>query len=237
MPAADINSVSVSFGFGVKREEFGPVKKAEVTISASVPEDHDGVIALDYISKVARDKIGELLGLGAPQSRQPTVDLAEKFGEPQPDQGRGQLLPPAGDTGEPEATAPTRRRRRTNAEIEADNAAAAAKGGPAPDQPAEAAPPASEPGTATEAGSTATGDATASDEWDTPASVATITDEAILSATSAAAGKLGKREPILDLKETYRNLDLFPADQKFGITDIPQAHRQDYLDKLAKLTA
>jgi hypothetical protein len=232
----DITSVSVTFGFGVKREEFGPVKKAEATIHAAVETGQDGAMVLNVAAKIARDKVGELLGLPVGKAEVVAVQTEQTVDEP--DQGRGQDLPPAGDTGEP--AAPGRKRRRTNAEIAADNAAAATAKDPASAQPAEVAPPASEPGTETEAGSKATGGATASapaggDEWDTPASAATITDETILSATSATSARLGKREPILDLKETYRNLELFPADQKFGITDIPQEHRADYLTKLAAL--
>lgn len=233
MPAADINNVSVTFGFGVKREEFGPVKKAEATISASVPEGHDGVIALNYISKVARDKVGELLGLSAAQHPTQTfiAENPEAFSDDKPDTGRGQTLPPAGDTGDQgEASAPTRRRRRTNAEIAADNAAASAPAQPQTD--AEQAEPTA-PSVSTDAGQASS--EPSGDEWDTPASAAPITDDAILSATSATAGRTGKREPILALKETYRNLEKFPADQKFGVTDIPQEFRQDYLNKLALL--
>lgn len=229
MPAADINNVSVTFGFGVKREEFGPIKKAEATISASVPEGHDGVIALNYIAKVARDKVGELLGLQPTLGQKVDALIAETE---QPDTGRGQTLPPAGDTGDQGETSPARRKRRTNAEIAADNAAASAPAQPQIDaEPAELTAP-SETTAADGQASTPPSDG---DEWDTPASAAPITDDAILSATSATAGRTGKREPILALKETYRNLEKFPADQKFGVTDIPQEFRQDYLNKLALL--
>ena len=64
MPA-DINSVSVTFENGVKREEYGPTRKAAVTISATVGENEDGAVVLAFISTLALAKVADLLS--APQ--------------------------------------------------------------------------------------------------------------------------------------------------------------------------
>jgi hypothetical protein len=69
---ANITSVTVTFGNGLKREEYGPVKKAEVSITASVAEDEDGAAVLSEIGILALAKVAELLSA-------PKPDTAEKL--------------------------------------------------------------------------------------------------------------------------------------------------------------
>jgi hypothetical protein len=62
MPIADITEIRFTYADGVKaREEYAPPCKAEATITASVPEGHDGTVALAYIANIARAKVIELL--------------------------------------------------------------------------------------------------------------------------------------------------------------------------------
>lgn len=122
MPA-NINSVTVTFSHGIKREEYGPTKKAEVTITASVDETEDGAVILHQVSHLAMAKVADML-------------MA-----PRPDTSVSTALPAAeSTTGEP----PARRTRRTAAQVAADEAA---KGTPQeealpPQEPASQEPPA-----------------------------------------------------------------------------------------------
>lgn len=68
MPANNITVVTVTFGNGVKREEYGPLKKAEVTIVANVGEGEDGSAALDEISNMALAKVAALLSAPKPET-------------------------------------------------------------------------------------------------------------------------------------------------------------------------
>lgn len=67
MPATNITVVTVTFGNAVKREEYGPMKKAEVTIVANVGEGEDGAAALDEISNMALAKVAALLSAPRPE--------------------------------------------------------------------------------------------------------------------------------------------------------------------------
>lgn len=64
----DINSVSVTFENGVKREEYGPTKKAAVTITAAVADGEDGGLVLDVLSQAALSKVAYLLGAPKPDT-------------------------------------------------------------------------------------------------------------------------------------------------------------------------
>lgn len=59
----DISSVTVEFGYGVKREEYGPTKSAKVSLTGPVNVGEDGVVTLNYLTKIAQDKVNEMLGL------------------------------------------------------------------------------------------------------------------------------------------------------------------------------
>ena len=64
----NITSVTVVFGNGLKREEYGPVKKAEVSITASVAEDEDGITMLDALSLIAIVKVAAMLDAAKPET-------------------------------------------------------------------------------------------------------------------------------------------------------------------------
>lgn len=86
---SNITSVTVCFGNGLKREEYGPVKKAEVSITASVADDEDGEAVLTDVGRLAMLKVAEMLSA-------PKPEVADKPAE----------APAAG-----ESQAPVRRRR------------------------------------------------------------------------------------------------------------------------------
>lgn len=62
----DITSVTVVFGHGIKREDFGPVKKAEVSITASVADGEMGEHVLASVSTMALAKVAEMLDAPKP---------------------------------------------------------------------------------------------------------------------------------------------------------------------------
>jgi hypothetical protein len=65
---ANITSVTVLFGHGIKREEYGPTKKAEVSITATVAENEDGAIILAQIGSLALAKVADLLNAPKPDT-------------------------------------------------------------------------------------------------------------------------------------------------------------------------
>ena len=67
MPA-DVNHISVTFGNGIKREEYGPVKRAEVTIAAAIGAGEDYGVVLDLISSQAIAKVAFLLNAPRPET-------------------------------------------------------------------------------------------------------------------------------------------------------------------------
>lgn len=83
MPA-DINSVTVLFGHGIKREEYGPTKKAEVSITAAVADGEDGGLVLDAITALAMNKVAYMLD--APK---PAVPVGEPQTAAEPPKTRG----------------------------------------------------------------------------------------------------------------------------------------------------
>ena len=201
----NINSVSVTFENGVKREEYGPTKKAAVTISAAVAENEDGALVLAAISHFALTGVANLLAAPKPETETAST-----------------VVVPAGSP-VAEATAsepPKLRTRRTKEQIAADEAAKTTGAEPAAGAPAIEAP-------------TAETQAPSEDEWET-AEAAEITDQQLLTATSARAQAINGREPILKLIGTFSTRTEGPA---FKVQEIPQNQRQDYLDKLAALTA
>jgi len=228
MPGADISQVSVEFGNGIKREEYGPTKTAKVSIVAIVNTGEDGTIALNYISSVAQAKVRELLTIGGQVA---TVE------------------PPAGTPlteAEREANGlpqdPPRRRRRTNAEIAADEAAAKAaqSAGAASNTSASATPaPADTPAPEVSTPTTSEQPSSAGepDEWEAAAPSATpITDAQLNHACSEAAGRLGGGDKVkLVIGSFSPSKDGLIEGRKFSVSDIPASQRADFLQKLKDL--
>ena len=204
---ADINSITVTFGHGIKREEYGPTKKAEVTLTAAVAAGEDGGKVLDLLASQAMAKVAFMLNAPKPDTVVST-SIAEantagekpaaRRGRPPKDQFSGQVAEAAS---EPDATSAL---------------ATAARSTASPLGAAEA-------------------DITtpAEDEWSTTSEEAQITDKEILDSTSAAATRLGDREKVKALINTFNDK---PEGHVFKVQDIPQTLRRDYLTKLAALT-
>jgi hypothetical protein len=210
-PVADITEVRFTYADGVKaREEYAPPRKAEATIIATVPEGHDGAIALSYVANIARAKVLELLTGVAPSPLKLTS--AEPVKEP--------LAPAALALVEnPGAVEPPKTRtRRTNAQIAADKAAEeASKPVGETDAPATTGSPAQ----------TADGD-----DWGVSTEAPPVTDEAILKACSEASAAGKKRDDILALIATYKTT---ATGVQFFAKDIATNFRADFLAKLKAL--
>lgn len=65
---ANITSVTVTFGHGVKREEYGPTKRAEVSLTAAVAENEDGAVTLALLGRLALAKVADLLNAPKPET-------------------------------------------------------------------------------------------------------------------------------------------------------------------------
>ena len=201
---ADINSITVTFGHGIKREEYGPTKKAEVTLTAAVAAGEDGGKVLDLLANQAMAKVAYMLDAPKPDTVVST-SIAEantagekpaaRRGRPPKDQFSGQVAEAAS---EPDATS-------------ALATAARSMASPLGADEADITPP---------------------DEWSTKTEEAQITDKEILDNTSAAAGRLGDREKVKALINTFNDR---PEGHVFKVQDIPQTLRRDYLTKLAAL--
>ena len=228
MPGADISQVQVTFGNGIKREEYGPLKKAEVSIIAIVNTGEDGVIALNYITKIAQDKVREMLTIQG----QPAAAAAEPSSTPGvADKGSPDI---AGE-GEP---AP-KRHRRTQAEMEAARAAEASTGSAAAEPAATAA---SETQAVDTTSTTSAASAGEANEWDVGGAetVATITDQELNHTCSVTAERTSKPLAVREVIKLFNpGGDAFdpakPGGRKFSVADIPQNQRADFIAKLKAL--
>ena len=212
----DITSVTVGFENGIKREEYGPTRKASVSLTAAVDKGEDGVVALNYLGTLARAKVGEMLGLELP------VAAAELIHAPAP--------------GEPEASKP--RTRRTKAQIEADAAAALAAGSTGAasttgDQTAsgqQAAEDWGEPEVIPPTSSASP--ASTADEWSEPA--APISDADMAMHCSKHAQRLGGGDKVKAAIVAFKPEGW--AQPKFGVTDIVSEKRPLFVAALEALT-
>lgn len=234
----DINSVSVTYHDERKREEYGPMKKAEATITATVNAGEDGAAVLDQIAYIATTKVRAMLTIEGAQAVPAVVQVTPQATAPAAEQrtpegwGATQAQP------SPQVEPPAPKIRRNSDEIArgltveqalAERAAKAA--GNAPQPAAAPATPASDVGTAAEAGSPDTGAATsAGNEWDGPASVE-ITDEELNKHCAATAERIGDPIKVRNTKELYNP----NPGQPFRVVEIPQDKRADFIAKLATL--
>lgn len=170
----NITSVTVSFEDGIKREEYGPTKKASVSITAAVAEDEDGETVLKSLSDLVIAKVADMLDAPKPavaddiEKRQPPVGESVAVGGPPPRRSRGPNKPKdvAPSVEEPQLTSSS---------------------SPEPSDMPEAPQPAGQD----------------EDEWASAPEDIEITDQELLSATSKRAGELGAREPIVKLISTF----------------------------------
>lgn len=236
MPAADISEVKVTYHDERRgaAEYNPPMKKAEVSLFASVPAGGDGVAALNYVTKLAQDKVKEILsGIAtAPAAAEPEAPLPPTSSASQASQP-DQTASEAAAAGEPQ-----RRTRRTKAEMEAARAAEQQA------EPAAGAPsiPSTADGTAdagTETSSTAS--AQADDEWAAaaPAEVA-ITDAELNHTCSVTADRVKERGKVTEVIRKFQpGGDAWdpakPGGRKFTVNDIPANQRVDFIAQLKAL--
>lgn len=228
MPAADITSVSITFENGLKREEYGPTRKASVTLTAAVDKGEDGVVALNYIGTLARAKVADMLGI-----QLPAEGIAALGAEPGLDGGTA--------AGEP-ATPKPRQRRSPAATAPAaplDQGASGTDGQTGSGQ--QPAPPADEtipPTSSDSSGSTDEGDdwSTGADEpkVDAPAEPQPITDADLAMHCSKHAQRLGGGEKVKEVISSYKPNNWNKP--RFGVTDIVATQRPGFVEKLEELT-
>jgi hypothetical protein len=228
----DITSVTVMMENGIKREEYGPTRKAAVSLTAAVDKGDDGVVAMNYLGTLVRAKVAEMLGLEAPAAARATLEPAATEAAP------------AGET--------QRRKRRTNAEIAADEAAKAGGGSPAVQTEANAStagaasasggPAASTDGAASgEEWSEETLPPTSSaspgygEDWSDAAPAPAISDADLAMHCSKHAQRLGGGEKVKAAIVSFKP-DAW-TQPKFGVTDIPQDKRPHFVAALEALTA
>jgi len=211
MPA-NITSITVCFGNGTKREEYAPIKKAEVTITAAVAEGEDGAVVLSQISHLALAKVADMLSAPRPATTAEAQAALQDRDE--------MLMPEIKEAQQAAAGEPPARRTR------------------APNKPKEEAAPASQPSSPVSEEPKPelilTAQEEAQDEWAAGPDATPVTDQELLSATSKRAGELGAREPIVKLIASFATRT---EGAPFKVQEIPAAQRKDYLAKLAKLTA
>lgn len=216
----DITNVTVLFENGIKREEYGPTRKASVSLTAAVDKGEDGVVAMNYIATLARAKVADLLGLEVPAEARAAIEAPATEGEP------------------------ARRKRRTAAEIAADNAGAAGTSGQ--DASATSASGTQDGTAGTGAASTADIPPTSSgsqgsdevDEWSTgedkASEVPAVSDADLAMHCSKHAQRLGGGEKVKGVIASYKP-EIWDK-PKFGVTDIPPAQRAAFVGALEALT-
>jgi hypothetical protein len=232
MPAAEITELKVTWHDERRGsvEYSPPMKKAEVSLFASVPEGADPVAALNYVTRLAQDKVKEML-MGSTAAVAVEVD-----GAPFPPTSVASPAPNgSGDSvGEPQ-----RRTRRTRAQIEADDRAAAL----AAEQTTTQNVAGVQVSETTSASSTSTtASAGTDDEWAAAApDEVTITDAELNHTCSVTAervkdpakvkGVIGNFNPGGDAFDPAK-----PGGQRFTVNDIPAQQRADFIAQLKALT-
>ncbi len=201
-------------------EEYSPARKVRVELHFAVPEGGSAAPVLDAVSTLAAEKVDQLLGRrAAPLSASSTVTL------------------PGSESQDP----PKTRTRRTAAQIAADEALKKADPAVDPTLPLDdpsavgdedifvsTAQPEDPAG-----GFAADPSAIVEDDLTTAGPVTTITDDDLNAAVQKRNAELKAPPVIREL------IGSFAPDRSkpFSLSQIPQAQRQDFLDKLAALSA
>lgn len=231
----DINSVSVTYHDERKREGYGPMKKAEATITATVNAGEDGAAVLDQIAYIATAKVRAMLTIEGAQPAPAVVQHvppppATAAREPE-DWGASQAQP------SPQAAPPATPKIRRNADeiargltVEQALAERAARAGGSPPPSAAPAPGTGEAPTEAVAPAPSSDAGSAGNEWDGPAPVE-ISDEELNKHCSATAERIGDPIKVRNTKELYNP----SPGQPFRVVEIPQDKRADFIEKLAAL--
>lgn len=207
MPAADISEISVEFGNGIKREEYGPTKQAKVRIVAVCDKGQDAIASLNYISRLAQDKVRELLSI------------------------QGQPTEPAANEAAPAPAAEEKVERPTRGRKAASTPALAPVS--STDETSTSADP--EPTAAITSQPTSdTAAAASSDDWEVEAPAQVITDQDLLTSLSAAAERVGSRDPINALLAEFLPVK---AGVKVSPKEMDAAVRPRFLERLSGLKA
>lgn len=211
----EITEIRVTFGNGVKKEEYGALKKAEVTLTAVVADGGDGLELLGRVSDIAQAKVAELLGL-APT----TAALAAPSAPTKTTRKTPPKTDPAGGGAGAEQPATTRPTEPTQPPVDETTSgfdAPVADKGPADgfDAVADAVAPA--------------------DEWGSEA--ADISDKDLTDACGKKASALaegGDSTGAVKIRELIGKFNPDPT-KKFSLVEIAQAQRSDFLTKLAAI--
>ena len=202
----DVNHVSVTFGNGSKREEYGPTKRAEVTIGATIADGEDYGVVLDLLTSQAIAKVAFMLDAPKPETAVAVAAAAEPApaGEPPARRKPGPKPKDAAALPEPEKE-------------------------PAAVTEGQVAPSTTQPGTsvapqADEEWTAAPTEADISDKQ---------LQETTSAKSTALGGDDAHRALIKQLILSFSNRTDGPP---FKVQEIPQAQRRDYLTKLAAIT-
>lgn len=249
-----ITSVSFTFENGVKREEYGPTRKASATITAGVDDGENGIKVLYDIANAARARVQDAIGApqpppmtedivlnvtvtaALPQNTAPTVGLgndtsasATAASTASAEETHGQPASEQQSTGGSDAE-PDKRKRRTKAEMEAARAAEAAAKNPGIES--EGLPlgeQTSQPGP--------DGSQASDDPWAVAESeeVAKVTDEELTQACAAASQRVGSSDKVKAVIVGYKPTAEWPEGKPFSVKDIPGPQRAGFLKALADL--
>lgn len=202
-------------------DQYSLSRKVRVELKFDVAEGSDPVDIVAIVGDIATGRVNELLGRAASSTaRTVTEDV------------RGSTAAETENTG-------AVRKRRTKAQIDADNAAAAAKAADPADMGGEPSPPAADPsdmgGATTDTSSGSSAADPADFDFDAPieptAPATTITDADLNAAVQKKNGELGDPPKIRNLIGSF-NPD--PTKQ-FQLRQIPAEQRADFIAKLEAL--
>lgn len=238
-----VNLVSgglVSVEDGIKAaEEYAPARKVRIELKFDVAEGADGAEALDIVLDMANARLDQQLG------RKPRTGRVVEVGGSRP--GDNPSTQGTAEAAVDEANA-GKRTRRTKAQIEADNAAAAARTAD-PAAITDDAVPQSDPAaiqddaTTSEPTGSAGGEQTSADpaaieDWDVPAEpVSNVTDADLNAAVQKRNGELqatlGDAAPP-KIRALIGSFNPDPT-KPFNLRQIPADQRPAFLEKLKAL--
>ena len=100
--AANITSVTIGFSHGIKREEYGPTKKADVSFTAAVDDKEDGTVVAAFLAHAAMAQVAEMLSAPTPNG----AILEKTAAEPVAETAASGEAPPARRTRGPNKPKP-----------------------------------------------------------------------------------------------------------------------------------
>ena len=222
-----ITDLKIVYGDGVKKEEFGAIKKAEAHLSAVLDDVDDAATMIEHVARLAIGQVNKMIGK-AVTAAEGKLDIVTPSADEKPVNDKAKIAEKEAADAKAEK-AEVVDKKKPGKEAKADKKADAAA---VVEEPATEDPAAVED-TSTDA-SAVTDDDAGEVNFDLPEVTDTsteITDADLNSHVQKKNAEIANPTAIRELIATYKT----DPKKAFQLREIPQEKRQEFLDKLAEL--